>query len=141
MRALLLAGLCALAAGATPALAQTDNYPSRPVRIVVPYATGGGSDILARHIGAGSEDRRDPAVLHEHGAVSDRVAGGGEDRPRAHDHGPRLGGAIDLRAAPRVPVCECGRADRKAGQCGKGYPAHIRSSFPETRITPIIPAA
>lgn len=35
---------------ATQALAQA--YPSRPVRIIVPYGTGGGSDILARQIGA-----------------------------------------------------------------------------------------
>jgi tripartite-type tricarboxylate transporter receptor subunit TctC len=35
---------------APPALA--DTYPSRPIRIIVPYGTGGGSDILARQIGA-----------------------------------------------------------------------------------------
>lgn len=68
MRALLLAGLCVLAAGATPALAQTDNYPSRPVRIVVPYATGGGSDILARHIGAGLQQAWGQGVTVENKA-------------------------------------------------------------------------
>ena len=49
----LLGALCAAALLAAAATAQADTYPSRSVRIVVPYATGGGSDILARQIGAG----------------------------------------------------------------------------------------
>ncbi len=35
-------------AGATPALAQGDAYPSRPVRLIVPFPPGGGGDKLAR---------------------------------------------------------------------------------------------
>lgn len=33
--------------------AHAQGFPNKAVRIVVPYATGGGSDILARQIGAG----------------------------------------------------------------------------------------
>nr|MDP2190409.1 tripartite tricarboxylate transporter substrate binding protein [Rhodoferax sp.] len=46
-----LIGLVAVAHLAAP-LAWADTYPSRSVRIIVPYGTGGGSDVLARQISA-----------------------------------------------------------------------------------------
>jgi tripartite-type tricarboxylate transporter receptor subunit TctC len=45
-----LAGL--LAAQLAVPLAWADSYPSRAVKIIVPYCTGGGSDVLARQISA-----------------------------------------------------------------------------------------
>lgn len=45
-----------LASTVPPALA-ADKYPSRPVRFVVPYAPGGGSDTTARIIGQKLGDR------------------------------------------------------------------------------------
>jgi tripartite-type tricarboxylate transporter receptor subunit TctC len=39
-----------LAAAAGTSLAQ-ETYPARPIRVIVPYAAGGGVDILARNLG------------------------------------------------------------------------------------------
>ncbi len=45
----LLAALVAVASA--PSIAQTADYPSRPIRIVVPYPTGGSTDGVARIVG------------------------------------------------------------------------------------------
>jgi tripartite-type tricarboxylate transporter receptor subunit TctC len=49
---------------ATSALAQ--NYPNRPVRIVVPFPAGGGVDTMARIIGNKLSERVGQPVLIEH---------------------------------------------------------------------------
>jgi tripartite-type tricarboxylate transporter receptor subunit TctC len=45
-----LIGACLLALIANSAFAQEDasKYPSRPIRIIVGFAAGGGNDVIAR---------------------------------------------------------------------------------------------
>ncbi len=60
VRQILLLG-AALFAATTTAMAQ--NYPSRPVRFVVPYAPGGSTDTLARSIGVALSDHLGQQVV------------------------------------------------------------------------------
>lgn len=49
LTALLAAGCLAASAGV--ALAQTNGYPSRPITMIVPFAAGGPTDVVARIVG------------------------------------------------------------------------------------------
>ena len=51
-RASLALGL-GLAAAAWSGLLAAQSFPSRPIKIIVPYASGGGVDIVARSIAEG----------------------------------------------------------------------------------------
>ena len=68
----LTAGAAALPAVLRIALAQT--YPTRPVRIIVPYPPGGGTDIIARLMGQWLSER-----LGQQFFVENRIGAGGNE--------------------------------------------------------------
>lgn len=62
-RRMLLATACALAA--SPALSQAENWPERPVTIIVPFSPGGATDITARIVADALADHFDTPFVVE----------------------------------------------------------------------------
>ena len=66
-----IVGVLALSGWLAAGLCCAQNYPSRPIRLISPFAAGGGNDILARirqshsgKRGAGRQDRRKQKLTH-----------------------------------------------------------------------------
>lgn len=71
-----LLGLAALAAG-HPAAAQAPAYPDKPVRLVVPFAPGGPTDLVARALGEALSRQVHQSVVVENRAGAGGVIGTG----------------------------------------------------------------
>ncbi len=69
-RGIVVFAVFALAVGCSGALAQ--DYPTRPVKVVVPFTAGGAVDVLARVIGARLADKFGHPVI-----IEDRPGAGG----------------------------------------------------------------
>jgi tripartite-type tricarboxylate transporter receptor subunit TctC len=81
LKGAVLGALCLVA---SPGRGDAQDYPSKPVRIVVPYAAGGGTDALARFLASGLEKRLgQPFII--------------ENRP---GQGTATGGLFVARSAP-----------------------------------------
>lgn len=74
---------CLLAAASVSA-AHADDYPTRPIRLIVPFAAGGGNDTVARLVGDSLAKRLGQAVIV--------------------DNRPGAGGVVGAEAAARAPA-------------------------------------
>jgi tripartite-type tricarboxylate transporter receptor subunit TctC len=75
LRRRFVAGTLAAAALAFAGLAQAQTWPTKPVRIVVPFAPGGATDILARLLGEKMAPRLGQAVIVDNKAGAAGILG------------------------------------------------------------------
>jgi tripartite-type tricarboxylate transporter receptor subunit TctC len=87
-----------LAAGAT-ALAQTADYPTRPVTFIVPFAPGGVTSLFARVLGAKLEQR-----LGKPFVVENRPGGGGVTAAAAVAHAVPDGYSIMMASSTVLAI-------------------------------------
>src|SRR6516164_5290927 len=100
-RRFLYLAAAAVALAALPRTANAEAYPLRPVRIIVGFAPGGGTDIMARLIGSGLSSRLGQQVVVENrpGAGTNIATDGGRACARRR-----------LYAAARLPA-QCDQRD------------------------------
>jgi tripartite-type tricarboxylate transporter receptor subunit TctC len=74
LRSLALTGMV-LSALSAPAVAQAPEFPSRSIVLVVPYAPGGSTDLLAGYLGQKLSERLHKTVIIEHRPGTATVVG------------------------------------------------------------------
>ena len=66
---------CAQAAQRAPADSPGQNYPTRPIRVIVPQAPGGSNDIMARYVGGVLAERLGRQVVVDNRAGAEGMIG------------------------------------------------------------------
>ena len=69
------AGVIGATIGLSPAPGHAEAFPDRPIRLIVPYAAGGGTDAIARVIAQGmTEQLGQQLIVDNNGTAGGNVA-------------------------------------------------------------------
>jgi tripartite-type tricarboxylate transporter receptor subunit TctC len=119
-----LAALLLLAATAAPVSAQTD-FPTKPIRLILGFAAGGGNDIFARLVGAKASEILGRAVV-----VENRPGAGGRLSAEYVSNQPADGYTLLVGASGMMSIAAAIYPDLKYHPTKTFVPLSMIASFP-----------
>jgi tripartite-type tricarboxylate transporter receptor subunit TctC len=120
-----LPALMAIGLGSASAQNEAANYPSRPVRMVVGYAAGGGNDIFARLVGQKLSELLGQAVV-----VENRPAAGGRQSAEYVANQPADGYTLLVGASGMMSVAAAVYPNLRYHPTKSFIPLSMIASFP-----------
>ena len=117
-------------AAALPAAAQS-AYPNRPIRVIVPFAAGGGNDIFARVVGAKASD-----ILGQPLVIENRPAAGGRPAAEYVTHQPADGYTLFVGASGVMSIASAAYPNLAYHPTKSFTPLAMIASFPLILISP-----
>ena len=127
--ALMLAALSVLVLAISPVAAQSD-YPSRPVKLVVGFAAGGGNDIFARLVGAKLSE-----ILGQQIVVENKPGAGGRLAPEYVTQQPADGYTLFVGPSGAMAVAAAIYPDLKYSPLKSFVPLAMIANFPLIMVT------
>jgi tripartite-type tricarboxylate transporter receptor subunit TctC len=120
--------------GLQPAQAQDDaaNYPNKPIRLIVPFAAGGGNDIFARLVGAKLSE-----ILGQQLVIENRPAAGGRPAAEFVAGQPADGYTLFVGASGVMSIASAVYPQLKYHPTKSFIPLSMIADFPLIVVSPI----
>ncbi|MEW6454295.1 MAG: tripartite tricarboxylate transporter substrate-binding protein, partial [Pseudomonadota bacterium] len=130
----MLGGLALLAATAlAPASAQdAANYPNKPIRVIVPFAAGGGNDIFARLVGQKVGDFLGQPLI-----IENRPAAGGRPAAEYVVNQPHDGYTLFVGASGVMSIASAAYPNLAYHPTKSFVPLSMIANFPLIAVIPI----
>lgn len=134
------AGLAA-ARLAVPALAQSQAWPNKPLRIIVPFAAGGSSDFIARLISKPLGDALGTNVIVENKTGANGVIGAAATAQSNDEHTMLLSDMSSLAISPLITKDMAYKPEQLKGVTMLAYSPHLlvaHSSVQASNMTELV---
>jgi tripartite-type tricarboxylate transporter receptor subunit TctC len=124
----------AITVGSVPAQAQDDaaNFPNKPIRVIVPFAAGGGNDIFARLVGNKLSE-----ILGQQLVIENRPAAGGRPAAEFVSNQPADGYTLFVGASGVMSIASAVYPKLAYHPTKSFIPLSMIANFPLILVTPV----